>query len=224
MASSPGDTRGVRAGASNRNSDSSLPTYTQGGLSGEFVNIGPISGDKTPAGITGQQPPAGHEPVPAYGAAPYTSQSTWDQEEKKKNFFQRYGRLIGWIVYVVFICAGVGGLGFLAWMTREQELWTQEETPEMSDRKMKHQASLVLLIGFLSFTVSNLLMTVFPYIFRFVAAIVNPGHKKYWTIFWHMRSGVTCLGGSIGTYVSYTVVCPPHTESTGRVLTGSSFS
>ena len=206
MASPAGDARGVRPGAANRDSESSLPTYTQGGLSGEFVNIGPISREKTPVSITGQQPPTGHEPVPAYGAAPYPSGATWDLEEKKKTFFQSHSTLIGWIVYVTFIVIGAAGLGYFERTTREKELWTQEETPEMSERKMKHQAALVLCIGFASFIGSNLLVTAFPYIFRFVASFVNPGQMKYWKIFWQMKSGVTCLGGSIGTYTAYTFV------------------
>ena len=92
----------------------------------------------------------------------------------------------------------------------------------MTDRILKHHIYLFLAIGFASFVVSNLLITVFPYIFRAIAPLVNPGHKKYWKIFWRMTSAITCLGGAIGTYVSYTVVCQA-LRSEGPSLISSSW-
>ena len=139
-------------------------------------------------------------------APPHAIPVSWRREDEEPSFIQRNRSLINWIVYAVIVIGIASFLGYLAWTTREAEAWTQEETPEMTERKLKHHIYLFLNCGLASFVGSNLLCTVFPYIFRAIAPLVNPGHRKYWKIFFFMRAGVTCLAGAIGTYVPYTVV------------------
>ena len=206
MASSGDGRTGVRPSPSSRSSDTTLPVYTQGGLSDDFINVGLGGNEKAPRGPNRSQSTSTQLPAPAYLAAPYATRSAWILEEPKKSFLQRHGSVIGWAAYIIFILGVSAALGYATWSTREEELWTQEETPEMTERELWHHIWLFVCVGFASFVVSNLAISIFPYLFRAIAPLVNPGHKKYWRIFGRMTSAVTWLGGMIGTYVSYTQV------------------
>ena len=181
--------------------------YTQGGLAQDYITVGHTADEKTRS-QPGWAPSEQHEPAPDYMAPSFMTPPSWSRDEQKAPFIQRHRSAIGWIIYVTFILAGGAGLGYLVWTSREKELWTQEETPEMSERMLKHHVYLSLTSSFASFVGSNLLITVFPYIFRAIAPLINPGHKKYWKIFRFLKSAVTVLGGAIGTYIPYTVVRP----------------
>lgn len=179
-----------------------LPSH-QGGLTADYINIEPASFKETEDGqsfatttnntlrssITYLPPP-----FPPVGGVDNTAiRQTFAQRHRKSISVVRYLTVL--LLLTVCFVAPVVLFG---------------DVEQKKDKKnLRYYVSLWLLITWGCACISNVFINLFPYMFRFVAGWVNPGHVKYWRIFRFMRLSVTLLGAAIGAYVSFVLVSSP---------------
>ena len=184
-------------------SGSNPPRYDasrQGSVSSEYISITPpsLKGNGEPptfpvdgsnslhSSINYLPPPF---PPPSVGRSPIL-----------QTFSQRHRKAIAIIKYLVILVVVT-----IAFATPVAIYHIREKTKNLQ-KDVRYHLLLWTLISWLSAAISNIAITLFPYLFKFIARWVNPGHVKYWRIFRFMRLAVTLLGGAIGMYVSYTYV------------------
>ena len=197
---------GSRSSSSSRASRDSLPMYkTQNlGLASDYINVGPpptndIKQEEYQTQVGSSRSSINYLPPPFPPPG-------FNEEEVKPSFWKRHGHHIKWtlgFVTMVLICAA---LLYPVFKFRTTEQWTEEETPEMSDRQMQYHIFLWLFISWINLLFWWVVASAFPHVFRFVAGFVNPGQQKYWHIFRYMNAAITLLGGSIGLYIAYVIV------------------
>ena len=183
--------------------NSSPPRYNasrQGSVSSEYVSITPPSlkgtGDPTAFATDGSN---SLRSSINYLPPPFPPPST-SQPNTRQSFSQKYRKAIAIVKYLVTLV--VVTISFATPVA----IYHVREGSKNLEKDVRYHLLLWILTSWLSTATSNVSITLFPYIFKFVARWVNPGHAKYWRIFRFMRGAVTLLGGAIGTYISYTYV------------------
>ena len=135
-----------------------------------------------------------------YLPPPFPPPSATTHSSIRQTFAQRHRKVLAIVKYLVTLI-----IITVAFATPVAIYRGREKSKDLQ-KDVRYHLLLWVLISWLSTAISNISITLFPYLFKFIARWVNPGHVKYWRIFRFMRLAVTLLGGAIGTYVSYTYV------------------
>ena len=192
-----------------RDSRDSLPLYNQtsyhGGLAEDFINVQPMPINEEKSGDFGQQYENSRRNSVNYMPPPFPPPG-WQEDEEGATFWERHGRKIKFIVAFILMVSISAALLYPIFLYRETEDWTEEETPEISDRQLKFHTFLWLFISWTNLVFWWALASLMPYAFRFFAGFFNPGQAKYWHILRFMIPAVTMLGGAIGNYIGYVMV------------------
>jgi hypothetical protein len=196
------------AGGSRSSSSShdSLPMYkTQNlGLANDYISVGP-QGMNDIKQEEFQQTFASARNSMNFQPPPFPPPG-WHDEEVKQSFWQRHGHRIKLLFAFVFLVLVSAGLLYPVIRYRETEQWTEEETPEISQKQLYYHIFLWLFISWINAAIWFAIATAFPHVFRIVSGILNPGQQKYWHIFKFMIPAITLLGTALGVYISYVIV------------------
>ena len=176
-----------------------LPSH-QGGLTTDYINVEPAYFKETGDGqsFTTATNSTSRSSI-TYLPPPFPPAGRVDNTDGRQTFAQRHRKSIAVIRYLtvmllVTVC-------FVAPVVLFGDV-----KQEKDKKNLRYYLSLWLLITWGCACVSNVFINLFPYVFRFVAGWVNPGHVKYWRIFRFMRLSVTLLGAAVGAYVSFIFV------------------
>ena len=187
-------------------SSSNPPLYypSHEGPVSEYITIEPISSKETgESQIFGTDGIDTSQPSINYLPPPFPPPGWADKSNSLQPFSQRYRKLIRitkYLIVVAFITAGLATPVLIS---------HYRHTTKERQKDVRYNVYLWLLITWGSACVSNVFINVFPYLFKFVAQVVNPGHVKYWRIFRFLRLAVTVLGATIGSYISFELVSFP---------------
>ena len=165
------------------------PTPFRGGLTDEYIDIA-----STPArekDVVSEQSSATRVP------SPFSIEEPIDHISGHLSFWQRHWKdktvlkyLLSLIIISTIFTIPVFSFHF-------------SNIKDKKKKDLEFYLSLWLLTTWACACVCDVLINVFPYIFRLIAASVNPGHVKYWRIFSFMRLPVVFLGATIGSYISF---------------------
>ena len=133
----------------------------------------------------------------------------WQDDEEKESFWRRHSGKIKFTIGFIIMVAISAALLYPIFLYRQTEQWTEEETPEISERQLKFHIFLWLFIAWTNLVVWWGLASAFPYIFYVFASVWNPGQAKYWHILKFMTPAVTLMGGAVGNYIAYVIVRSP---------------
>ena len=199
------------AGSYRRTSSEHPPTYNNSHnatSTDEFINIETATPKEATAYHgTASQEPSGIRPSITYLPPPFPPPEWSSEEEVRLPFMQRYRRPLRVIVYLFVLLAVTAGLTVPVVLYYDDADWGLDDEEE-KHRDLLHHLFRWLLVSWCCFAFCNIVINIFPYLFRFVARRVNPGHVKYWRVFRFMRLPVTLLGGTVGMYFSYFSVSP----------------
>jgi hypothetical protein len=129
----------------------------------------------------------------------------YEPEKVKVSFGQKHRRFIKVCRYI-FVIVLVEGLLAIPVVIYDKDSEGFDWDTDYAHNFM-YWFFLWLCIAWGSCAVSKIGANLLPHVFRWIASYVNPGHRKYWRILRFMRKAFTMLGGSIGTIVSFNVVC-----------------
>ena len=199
----------MASGSSRRASRDSLPLYNQsqyhGGLAEDYINVQPMPINEKEEGSFGRQEYGSTRSSINYMPPPFPPPE-WRDDDEKETFWHRHGKSIKFAVGFMLMVLISGALIYPIILYRETEQWTEEETPEISDRQLKFHIFLYLFISWTNLVLWWGLAHAFPHIFYFFSGIFNPGQQKYWHILKFMVPAITLVGGAVGNYVAYVIV------------------